>query len=104
MARLGIGNLPPPNALYDPALAPPDAKGLPFETAEEALNEDRLRARMLTREAARASSKAEAAEITRLATCLAIAPAPQTLASSRYFREVRRQIAAALWELVHDDS
>ena len=101
MARLSVGKIRSPRPHRDPALVAvdPDARSN-FETARKAATEDRIRVRAVRRQALKSTSLFDVREVRRLHRKLARGKAPESLASARYMRGLRRQLAGALWELV----
>ncbi len=86
--------MPPPNPRFDVSQTPD------FEGPQ--LKEDRIRARMLRKEAKRDPANSQAL----LALAARIDPEgarnPETLASSRYMRGQRVRIITALWQLIYE--
>lgn len=101
MARLSVGKIGFPRPRRDPALVAvdPDARSN-FETASKVATEDRIRVRTLRCQARKLNNLVDAREVRRLNRKLARGKAPDSLASARYMRGLRRRLAGALWELV----
>lgn len=101
MARLSVGKIGSPRPHRDPAFVALDpAARSNFETARKAADEDRIRIRALRLQAQKLNNLLDAQEVRRLRRKLSRRVAPNSLASARYMRGLRRRLAGALWELV----
>ncbi len=114
MTCLSIKGLPWPNDRYRPDLHSRD-----FESAEQATAEDAYRAKSLRKLVCKCRSRAVSAGKRRAARSLrrakrlealadrldpALSPhSPQSLASSRFMRDLRVRVIGSVWKLVDED-
>ena len=100
MAGLSMADLPFPEDCYRVDLHSPN-----FETSEAAAFQDAFKAKGLRRRAKKCRRK-RAVRLNALAELLdpEVTPeTPQTLASSRYMRDLRIRVIGAVWKLVAED-
>lgn len=104
MPGLRLTDLPPPYPEFDPERAPLDDRGRKrFESAEDALREDRTRATLVRRQARKQSPLINGRRAQRLASRLAAGRVCSTPACARYMHDMRRRIVGAVWQLVCDE-
>ena len=103
MPRLSLIDLRSPPPAFDPALARDSEGRVWFETEADAEGRDRQRGRRLRRFAGNVATCRQTRSTSllrrKLSTCN-----PKTLASARNMRNIRRQLAGALWELVSTET
>jgi hypothetical protein len=100
MARLCLLDLPDPPTEYDVALARDREGKIWFEAVVDTERRDRERAQLLLEYAKGNSPVIVRKQAASLGISLSSSKVPDTQASARYMRAVRRRLTGALWELV----